>query len=114
MGILAAYLPYIPNPVNLLFSELLVSHKDGMMSMDTDFRNLIYEVLFNFAQRVEYVHRIGWRDATAHMALGRAKAYRKKLDKFLWRGTWCGAAAATGLAADAAVGCSQQPPAAVD
>lgn len=32
------------NPVNLFFTELLISHKDGLLSFDNDLRQLIYQV----------------------------------------------------------------------
>jgi hypothetical protein len=43
--------------VNLLFSELLVSYNEGKKLYDSDFRQLIYTVLANCADNVEWIHR---------------------------------------------------------
>ena len=79
------YFDYIPNPVNLLFSELLVSYKEMHLTYDNNFRKLIYNVLTNYSDHVEYIHRFKFRTITADFSLERVKCYRRKLDKFVWR-----------------------------
>lgn len=78
-------LKIIPNPVNLMFSELLVNHKESVFAYDPSFRLHIYEVLDNFADLVESRHKDGecckLPDSTPEMMM----LYRKKLDKLIWR-----------------------------
>ena len=75
----------MPNPVNLLFSELLVCHKDAIFSYDDVFRGLIYTVLDNFSDLVEMNHIRDWDSLTQGMSGDRKQLFRKKLDKFVWR-----------------------------
>lgn len=56
-----------------------------MVFADADFKNLLYQLLFNWADYVEYLHRNRWRDITKGMGTDRKIHFRKKLDKFLWR-----------------------------
>lgn len=79
------YFDFITNPVNLLFSELLVSYRDCLLLYDDDFRGLIHSVLANYAQYVEYLHCMCWKKTIEGMTIEQTKRFRKRLDKFVWR-----------------------------
>lgn len=52
---------------------------------DGDYKKLLYNLLGNWADYVEYLHRNRWREITKGMPMERKIQFRKKLDKFLWR-----------------------------
>jgi protein-tyrosine phosphatase len=76
---------FVPNPVNLLFSELLLSHKDNLCMYDADFTALIYQVLANYANYVSYLHCYRWKELTRGMSMEKMRLFRRKADKFVWR-----------------------------
>ncbi|EGG14454.1 putative protein kinase [Cavenderia fasciculata] len=77
-------LQYVNNPMNLIYSEVLLMYK-GMIPYDFDYLNLVFQFAYNWADYVEYIHRIRWNDVTKGMTPERKGAYRKKLDVLLWR-----------------------------
>lgn len=54
----------VRSPVNLLLSELMLSHKYPLMRTDNAFRSLIYELLVHWADAAELVHRHRWLEST--------------------------------------------------
>ncbi len=55
------------------------------MLADTEFKNLLFNLLANWAGYVEYIHRTRWRETTKGMSYERKVNFRRKLDKFIWR-----------------------------
>ena len=79
------YFDVIANPINLLYSELISCHKEKFSTGDIEFRKLIYEVLLNYANHIDHVH-CKWNHYTNEkFSLTRTKAFREKMDKFIWR-----------------------------
>eukprot|EP01096_Ripella_sp_DP13-Kostka_P014694 TRINITY_DN6713_c0_g1_i1.p1 TRINITY_DN6713_c0_g1~~TRINITY_DN6713_c0_g1_i1.p1 ORF type:complete len:969 (-),score=513.02 TRINITY_DN6713_c0_g1_i1:97-2832(-) len=77
---------FIPNPVNLLYTELLVAHKHNYLSFDQKFRDSIYKVLDNFSDYVLFQHQTERSSiAACAMPYDQQKGYRQKMDKFVWR-----------------------------
>lgn len=56
-----------------------------MVLADSEYKGLLYQLLSNWADHVEFVHRNRWREITKGMSTDRKIHFRKKLDKFLWR-----------------------------
>lgn len=77
-------LKYIHSPVNVLYTELVEIYHN-LMPADDEYKLLIYNILANWADYVEYLHRHRWREITKGMSVDRKESFRKKLDKFLWR-----------------------------
>ncbi|PRP83232.1 hypothetical protein PROFUN_09444 [Planoprotostelium fungivorum] len=73
------------SPVNLLFSELMVSHKEKSLSSDEEFRSLIYKVLSPYAESVENFYKNEWESYTRDMSLERRRNVLRKTDKMIWR-----------------------------
>ena len=44
-------------PVNMLYTEVLLSHRDRQLQGDTTFRKLLFSVLANYAAHVENLHK---------------------------------------------------------
>eukprot|EP01088_Endostelium_zonatum_P014717 TRINITY_DN3332_c0_g1_i2.p1 TRINITY_DN3332_c0_g1~~TRINITY_DN3332_c0_g1_i2.p1 ORF type:complete len:1535 (-),score=318.61 TRINITY_DN3332_c0_g1_i2:98-4702(-) len=78
-----------PNPTNLLFCELAVFHRKDkvrrILSMDEDYKKLIYTVLANYGDEVELTYRHKWEDATKYMTRAEIEHFRRRLDTFLFR-----------------------------
>eukprot|EP01132_Coremiostelium_polycephalum_P007428 gene7428-9130_t len=77
-------LQHVHNPINLLYSEVLLIHK-GIVPSDKEYLKLLYQLAGNWADYVEYIHRIRWNDVTKEMTPERKVTFRKKLDLLLWR-----------------------------
>ena len=73
------------SPVNLLFTELLISFEDSLLMNDKGFRSNIYNILSNFATDVELRHTKSWLALTSGLTVTRKENYRKKMDALLWR-----------------------------
>ncbi|KAH3742472.1 protein kinase [Pelomyxa schiedti] len=71
-------------PVELLYSELQLSHTDPKLRDDTNFRGLVYSVLSNYSNFVERIYKDKWKILTKSMSLTRKENFRRKSDKFLW------------------------------
>ncbi len=83
----AYYLQLTRNPVNLLFMELTMLHKDKDLILKSDDETvpLIYAILQNNADNVEAVHGKYWDKLTVGMSPDRQVTFRRKLDLLLWR-----------------------------
>lgn len=79
------YNDYSRPPINLLFSELVMTHKDMLYVADNSFRKLIYNVLQSSANHIEKVHQIEWEQRTRLMEPEEILKFRKKLDRFIYR-----------------------------
>ena len=71
-------------PVNLLFSELVVTFEDKILSNDKLFKNQLFSVLENFSDEVELFHRKGWKNLNT-LSVSSKENLRKKMDVFIWR-----------------------------
>ncbi|KYQ93892.1 putative protein kinase [Tieghemostelium lacteum] len=72
------------NPINMLYIESILIHK-GVIPSDREHLKLFYQLAGNWADYVEYIHRIRWKEVTKYMESERKSTFRKKLDLFLFR-----------------------------
>ncbi|KAL6060942.1 hypothetical protein QOT17_013152 [Balamuthia mandrillaris] len=76
---------YIRNPANICFTELERMNRMDKLEQDLEFKQLIFSVLRPLAERVELVHRVEWQAVTESLPPERQLAFRRKLDRFLFR-----------------------------
>lgn len=87
----------------MLFSEMnTLLEGPEYLRMDEQYRKLMFSVLSHYAEDVEIIHRLEWKERTRGMSYEARENYRRKMDLFLFRIDRRLLAAITGLVRDLA------------
>ena len=79
------HLEYLPKPINLFYSELIVARAHPLLSKDQSYVGLLFANLANLAQYTEYRHLSLFPKLTASLSFKKALQMRKKMDLFICR-----------------------------